>query len=142
MAWEPPPIPFYLAAPFNCRQMARDARKLLESSAKLSCTSRWIDSHLEGEAHPPNVLRQEALADLEDIRNAQWVIILNTGPSTSGGMHLETGYALGLKKCLIVVGPRTSVFHYLPTLMVVPTVSDVLQFVPPWLVGKRDLALR
>lgn len=132
------PILFYLAAPFNLRELAKDARKLLTSSAKVQCTSRWIDSHLEGESHSTHVLRQEALADLEDIRRAEWVILLNSGPSTTGAMHTEVGYALGLHKVVIVVGPKTMVFHHLPLLTVVAKIEDVLAFVPPWLVGKRS----
>lgn len=132
------PIPFYLAGPFNRREAIREVRTQLEATGALVCTSRWIDTHAD-DVSSPNILRQEALSDLEDIRNAQWFILWNEGPSTTGGMHFETGYAFALKKVVIVIGAPTSVFYHLTALIRVHSIADVLKFVPSWLYGSRTL---
>ena len=64
-----------------------------------------------------------AAEDLEDLRAAATCISL-TGGGTRGGRHVEFGVALerGIKN--IIVGPRESVFHYLPGVVWYPTADE------------------
>ena len=51
--------------------------------------------------------------DIDDLAEADTLIILTYVPSTSGGLHVELGYFLGAKKTnVIVVGPRLNVFFW------------------------------
>lgn len=55
-----------------------------------------------------------AKQDIADIIKADCVLVLTGTPSTSGGHHVETGFALALYKRIVLVGPRQNVFHHLP----------------------------
>lgn len=97
-------------------------------------TSRWV--LLDG---TNNVLGEDELAldlsvgevpgteCLEDIKRADAVVILTDAPSSTGGYHVELGYALGLNKPIEVVGPALNVFHSLPTLKRHSTIADFLR---------------
>jgi hypothetical protein len=52
-----------------------------------------------------------------DMKSTADIIILfseKSGISHRGGRHVEFGLAIGLKKRLIVIGPRENIFHCLP----------------------------
>jgi nucleoside 2-deoxyribosyltransferase len=109
-------LKLYIATSFRNREQARIMRDLLQGFGHV-ITSRWIDTHLEEiDVLTPARQGQEALEDLEDVAAADGVVFVNNTdiPSTSGGMHVEMGYALALGKPVYIVGPRTSVFHYHP----------------------------
>jgi nucleoside 2-deoxyribosyltransferase len=87
-------------------------------------TSRWIDMH--GGKYPGSFTPQQLADDpeycnvlgehdLEDIRAAD-IMMSFTSPDNGGkgGRHVEFGYALALKKHLVIVGPRENVFHTNP----------------------------
>lgn len=89
-------------------------------------TSRWLwghESELKDDGTNMYCSDEEkarfALEDLEDIRTATCVISFteplapNTGQKR-GGRHAEFGYAIGMEKRLIILGPREHVFHWLP----------------------------
>jgi nucleoside 2-deoxyribosyltransferase len=77
-------------------------------------TSSWLNEppikaesdHLDWEK------RARANEDQLDIDRSDAVVVFNLYPSTTGGMHWETGYAHGTGKPVYLVGPKTSVFHY------------------------------
>ena len=67
----------------------------------------------EGKA-PAHVGYRFASEDLEDIRRADVVICFTEEPRSNnsrGGRHVEFGYALGLGKTIVIVGPRENVFY-------------------------------
>lgn len=106
----------YIAASFKNREGAKAWKDGLEAKG-MTITSRWIENHLEDLDPLTDVQRaQEAVHDLEDIDAADVLLFLNTPeiPSTSGGQHLEMGYALAKGKPVYLVGPQTSVFHFHP----------------------------
>lgn len=57
---------------------------------------------------------RHALMDLEDISMSQMVAICTEVPSTTGGYHVELGYALAKDKLIMVIGPRMNVFFAIP----------------------------
>ena len=116
---------YYLAASFARNAEMRVRRdELLAAIPGSKVTSRWIDLHpdIVGSAvgltrvldtEPEHVWRF-AQHDLEDVVKAD-VFIAVTGAGTSGGRHVEYGYALALSKRLVVVGPRENVFYTHPS---------------------------
>lgn len=104
----------YIAAPFSARDRARELKDLLEAAGHVT-TSSWITSHLSDyDALTPEQLKIEAQHDARGVQRADAVILINNeGPSTSGGMHVEIGLALGWAKPIILVGPKTCLFHHL-----------------------------
>lgn len=99
------PVKFYLAASFASKPIIRGYREELQAIGH-KVTSRWLDD----EETTPNMPGAENIAvkDLADIDEASNVIFFTDVPSTTGGMHVEFGYALAQKKYLIVVGIKYS----------------------------------
>ncbi len=65
----------------------------------------------------PMGARPFAEDDVEDVSKADAIILFSEPPnshSKRGGRHVEFGIAVGLKKDLIIIGPRENVFHCLP----------------------------
>lgn len=85
------------------------------------CIQRW--SKLGDETG--KTMEQLAFMDLQDIDMFPNFIQLTDKCEVSrGGMHVELGYALAQHKNCIIVGPRITVFHYLPSLLWFPTIQD------------------
>lgn len=116
----------YIAAPFSQRARARRAREVLERQGWES-TSRWIDSHLEEGDLTPEIAEKEGTEDLIDVYRADAFVLLNDcGPSTTGAMHVEFGYALAVRKPIFLVGKPLNVFqHFQDRIVCVESVEDV-----------------
>lgn len=113
----------YIAAPFDWRVKAKRAREVLAKKGFIS-TATWIDSHLQ-EEHLSNEDRwKEARQDLLDIHRAGGFVLLN-GPSTSGGLHIELGFAIAKGKRIWLVGQPSTIFHYHPSITVVESVDNI-----------------
>lgn len=97
-------------------------------------TSRWLE-----EPHSPTsqigdvsdeLMREYAITDLEDIQAADILVFFSVDPKTPtvrGGRHVEFGYALGLKKPILVVGPQENIFHFLPQVQFVNNWDSALE---------------
>lgn len=111
---------FYIAARFSRRA---EAAKLAASLTELghTCTATWItdDSHVTGSDD------ECALHDFRDVAMCDKLIALAEEPrgTSRGGRHVEMGMALGMYKAVVVIGPRETVFHYLPNVKHFPTVA-------------------
>jgi nucleoside 2-deoxyribosyltransferase len=103
-------VKIYLAASWNARPQMRDLRDQLVAKG-YTVTSRWIDSNKPND--DPSELMMEALSDVEGVERADLVVAFTDTPSTTGGMHVEWGIALGLEKHTALVGPETCLFHTL-----------------------------
>lgn len=118
------PIKIYIAARFSRRPECNELAKQLTSRG-CEITSRWVlpDSDhvlptgLSKQASD-NERRRFALEDLADIDNCDWIVNLTEAPrnNSRGGRHVELGYALSAGKLAIVIGPRETVFHHLPSI--------------------------
>jgi nucleoside 2-deoxyribosyltransferase len=98
----------YIAAPYPERDAAIQVMERIEA-AGFRVTSTWLREHDE-------LADKYARLDLEDIRRSQIVVALNPPAyhnAGTGGRHVEFGFALGLKRPVVLVGERSNIFHYL-----------------------------
>lgn len=113
-------VKVYLAAPFALNIVVNALAGELRR-AGFPITSRWHDPKF---GHGKNFavdysdqgrdgMSKEANEDLSDIRDADVLIAFTQPPKTSytsGGRHVEFGYALALGKKILVCGPVENVF--------------------------------
>jgi hypothetical protein len=85
-------------------------------------TSRWLDVDI---IPVPDItmgtrpmLWGHALADMQDIRHCDLFVIDSTTPSTTGGYHVEFGWAMGLDKNCVLIGPMLNIFHTLAAVQI------------------------
>lgn len=108
----------YLAARYREKNRMQQFRKELLSLGH-EVTSTWM---LE-EFKPQIVLNEHkdvdwgeyAERDLEEIEACDLLIafsVSETTPIYRGGSTFETGYALGLDKYVLIVGPLQNIFYY------------------------------
>ena len=119
----------YLAAPYAARNSMRGITGMLEAEGH-DVTSQWIWATHEihtgvvdaAPEHADEYLRVQTADDLADIDRAEAVILFTSGwviancsleksQTTSGGRHIETGYALAKGKRVIVLGEPENIFH-------------------------------
>lgn len=120
----------YIAAPFDTQDEMKVLRGRLQNRGHL-VTSRWLDeSEIPGHPDPhDNVYKGHALRDLQDIRASTVVILFNPLSHKSqgtGGRHVETGFALGVGKSIIIYGWPSNVFHALPHILVATTFNHLI----------------
>ena len=126
------PIRIYLAAPFNRKEEAKEARTKLQE-AGFVVTSRWID--FSGEELDYNstddfpVFQEQAVNDVTDIANADVLVMLNL--EYSEGKMFELGLATAAGKACIIVGNRTHTFHFL-NYPVVGDVETAIELIRQW----------
>jgi hypothetical protein len=111
---------YYLAAAFARQAEMRQRRaELLAALPAARVTSSWLDetasepSALDRLDTDPASVWPHAQQDLLDVAAAD-VLVSVTGSGGSGGRHVEFGYAIALRKRLVLVGPRENVFHTHP----------------------------
>lgn len=133
----------YLAAPYAARDLVREhvAPAFLVRGHRL--TSAWLQASRAitpqalgtAAAHTDAEVMYHAGKDLEEVAAADVLVHLSASYLTTqwphldspahrlhtGGRHVETGYALGLNKSVIVVGAPENIFmrglcHQAPTL--------------------------
>lgn len=97
---------FYIAASSEQQNTAKEAREDLQRLGH-TCTSRWHFATLSihREKLDPEAMRQGGIIDLEDISSANVFIMFTWVPNQRGGRHVEMGYALGLNKPMVIIGP-------------------------------------
>lgn len=115
----------YIAAPYAARDRMPFYVAKLERLG-VTVTSSWLREDLEINADTlgaaPGLTDAEvsghAQTDLEDINDSDVLILftasflnISAKDNTSGGRHVETGYALAIGLHVIVVGEPENVFH-------------------------------
>lgn len=112
-------LKIYVGARFSLRSTVRSLSDFLENQG-FEITEKWFlfekesTGQISSEALKSNY--KAAKADLYGIESADATIFLSENPlmlTRRGGRHVEFGYALALKKPIIVLGPKENVFHYL-----------------------------
>ena len=109
----------YLAARYSRKNEIREkAKELIDLG--ITVTSRWLEEKEDPNATMADVgdafCLEVANQDIEDIDHSDLVVLFTENPEEAyvrGGRHFESGYAYGLKKPLIILGPRENVFHHL-----------------------------
>lgn len=121
----------YVAAPWTEREAARHAKQALEAEG-WTVTSRWIDDHpaspSTASAHSPEAFAKEAWHDVQDVRAAHVLLLLNSqkrGEETSG-KAVETGIAIEREIPIILLGNWSNVFHFLGNVTWVPTLDEAV----------------
>lgn len=111
----------YLAARYSRHPEMQVVAQLLREMGH-AVTARWIQGGheitKEGSTEAAHAERiRFATEDTEDLESAEIVVCFTEEPrktATRGGRHVEFGMALALRKRLVVVGWRETVFHCLP----------------------------
>ncbi len=105
----------YIAAPWVRREEAKAfGKRLLKEGHDV--TSRWfyhegpLDNSV-GRGVSPEVCKQQAREDIEDVRRADVLVVLNL--EKSEGKAVETGIALTCGIPVISVGQRSNIFQAL-----------------------------
>jgi nucleoside 2-deoxyribosyltransferase len=112
-------IRVYLAAPFQLQRQAIDLMGGLHLQG-IGCTSRWLVAE---ETNSDEWARN----DLADVAEADVFVALNPEgwrSAGTGGRHVEFGYALALRKPIVLVGVQSHIFHHISSVVVVPAVDD------------------
>lgn len=127
----------YLASRFSRRHEVNAIAQRLKIMGH-QIVSRWVlpdSDHVKPvglSSQAADVERRRfAMEDFEDVRNCDCMISLMEEPrnNSRGGRHVEFGMALALRKAVVVIGPRETVFHHLDE---VQHYVDVDQFFRVW----------
>jgi nucleoside 2-deoxyribosyltransferase len=111
----------YLASWFSSKDERKKQAQELRALG-IGVTSRWLE-----ETAKPNsdlkdfddeYLRTTATMDIDDIRDADVFVLFTVDPNDGpcyrrGGRHWETGFACGVGKPILLVGPKENIFHHL-----------------------------
>jgi|SRR5215217_3609997 len=119
-----PSVKIYLAAKYARREEMEEIALLLMNAHGYDITARWVFGGEEGKTN-----EDIAVFDLEDVASADTVLNFTEHPNmyTTGGRHVEFGYAIATGKRLVVIGPRENVFHSFPTVEQFDTLNDWLR---------------
>lgn len=135
-------IAVYLAAPYGARDAIRSYASEL-AAVNIECTSSWLDEQDKigaGTVGAATDIDDQSAAlrvrkDFRDIGKAHILVLFTEsaakaltvgGSSTSGGRHVETGYALASGKRVIVVGTPENIFHRGAECTIVPDWHEAL----------------
>ena len=120
----------YIASSFkNCNEVVKIAEKLQAAGITPLCAWARTKFAKSGQIMPDSSDESinEALRDLEEITDADAVMLFNNGVvSTTGGMHFEMGFSYAMSKPLFVLGERSSVFYNLPSIKQFNTIEELI----------------
>lgn len=117
-------VKIYLASKYARLEEMELVALYLMNAYGYDITSRWVFGGEDGFSQ-----EEIALFDLEDVAEADTVISFTEEPNiyTTGGRHVELGYALALGKRMVCIGPRENVFHHHPEIEWYDSVNDWLK---------------
>ena len=105
---------YYLAGRFGARDKLRDIRDRItlhrSVASWLDVAAREEDVRDSGGRYIGAVCREYAQCDLRDIAACDVFVLVDDGEPSSGGRHVELGYALALGKHVVRVGPGSNIF--------------------------------
>ena len=124
----------YIASRYENKDAIRELAKTLKV-AKFEVVSTWhkekYDPAIQLEELTPARMRTLALRDLTEIESCNAMLIYTDGCDQSrGGMHFENGYAFANDKKIYIIGPRITIFHFLPGVEQFEEIGDFLAEVP------------
>ena len=124
----------YVAARYDIRERLLHTVVRPLNAAGHRVTSRWISADENSPVLDADDLSTDLAAGitpgtecLDDIRQADVIAIFTDAPSSTGGYHVELGYALGLGRPIVVIGPTPNIFYSLPSITRHTSVTDFLQ---------------
>lgn len=110
----------YIAAPYPMRATAIELMTKLEALG-VTVTSSWLRAEDE-------MNDKYARLDLADVRRADALVAMNPAAwhnTGTGGRHVELGYALALKRPVVLLGDPSNIFHHLDDIRRLPQHVDV-----------------
>ena len=124
----------YIASRYENKDAIRELAKVLKVE-KFEVVSTWhkekYDPNIQLENLTPARMRTLSLRDLTEIESCNALLIYTYGCEQSrGGMHFENGYADANEKKIYIIGPRITIFHFLPGVEQFDTLEDFLAEVP------------
>ena len=124
----------YIASRYENKLAVRELAKTLRRE-KFEIISTWhreqYNPEIEVDDLSPAKCRELALRDLTELESCNSLLIYTYGCEKSrGGMHFENGYAFANDKKIYIIGPRVTIFHFLPGVEQFDTVEDFLVEVP------------
>lgn len=112
----PRDVSMYVSASVADIAEAQRVAKVLRAHA-VEVTSTWHDSFVSWKPGPADVGgngEEIAATCLTEILSGDWFLQLTTGnASTSGCMHVELGFAIGVQRPIVLVGRPTHPMHHL-----------------------------
>ena len=114
-------VKVYIAGAYSSQERFKRCAAQL-ASVGIECTSGWLNEDPNGEAEKaatrdPSMGASFASADLVHVRNAHVFLCFTDKPSTTGGLHVEFGYALAEGLLPVIVGPVLNIFMALPSVV-------------------------
>jgi nucleoside 2-deoxyribosyltransferase len=105
----------YVAGPWVDRESAKEFAARLEARGHVITHPWWLYEGENQDNEPKEFLQQCAKQDVEGVRTADAIIVLNTFKSE--GKAVEQGLAIAFEKPIICMTPgekpSSNVFHYL-----------------------------
>lgn len=134
----------YIAAPYEARKAAVALAAVVESLGCSLCASWLTPEHNDDGKNSPlgDVPVVHALEDLEDVLACDIFIVLNPKGferSGTGGRHVELGVAIATRKPIILIGERTNVFHFLPSVVQISNIESPATFAAALLTVKEKI---
>lgn len=121
----------YLAAAYSRRERIQKVAAYLESKG-VEIVSTWLQETysptIDIRTLPGGINQALAEKDIEEIRSCDTLIFFaeeQDAQPPRGGRHVEFGVALGLGKRVVVVGAKENIFHHLPLVEVIPSITDL-----------------
>lgn len=123
----------YLASRYARRSELNGYAGILENLGHV-ITSNWLMGHhviLEDLPQKERIEKSAKFAqeDLDGIENCELFVLFTDEPEKvwkAGGMFVELGYALALKKKVVIVGKEENVFCYLPKIKIFSSWNNFL----------------
>lgn len=121
----------YIAARFEQKTEMKSLIPLFEAN-NIQVRARWLDETISPTSQlsdlAPDYCAEQAQVDLDDIKACDIFVFFadSVAKTTRGGKHFEAGYASGLGKRVIVIGPPENIFHYLPEVIQYASLCDFL----------------
>ncbi len=119
----------YLAGPWVHRGDMLGIASSIESLGHSITWKWWETEEVKEGTGRDDFLKGQALSDLNGVRSADLVVVINSAKSE--GKSFEQGVAIALGKPIIIVGNRgtvsANVFHYLPQFRWVETIDGMLE---------------
>ena len=107
-----------MAARMENQREAREIRHALRQ-ADVRVDAAWIDETPSTEKTTDEDRQRRLFMDLGDVTESDVLVLFKPSglhrSSTTGGHHVEVGYALALGKPVFVIGSRENLFHWHPS---------------------------
>ena len=107
----------FLSSNYHDWPRMKEYRDIILAPIGISVTSRWIEgTHeiKEGDFKDHVFNSRMADEDIYDLKTSDVMVAFTNGDSrrSRGGRHVEFGYALAIRKPIIIFGDRENVFHF------------------------------